>query len=147
MATERNAGILAEFFKFSQLGSKVAGRVREFKSSDNGPFVVFEPCVIREGRNGTPTRYHSVAVGLTTDLRMKLHTPHDAGKFFALEFREKEPTSKGSDRKLFKVEELSLEEMRELAALAEQSTDGVYRKPTASNALVENGEDDEELPF
>lgn len=149
MATERNSKTMAEFFKFTQIGQAVAGLITSFKTSENGPFALFEPVLIRDNPDEPPKRYAGVAVGLSTDLKIKLDMQQDVKKFFSIEFAEKEPTSKGSDRKIFRVLELTRDEMKALAA-GTLDTGDIYRKPVARvNATVGGTatEEDDDLPF
>lgn len=151
MATERNGGTMAEFFKLVKFGQKVIGRIDEYHEARNGnsAFVVISPVLIREEpKDAVMTRYHGVAIGLTTDLVRKV-TDKDIGHFLSIEYVSSEPTNKGSPRKIFRVLELEKMEMLELAREA-AAVDGVYKAP--ARTIAADGEqaaddDGDDLPF
>ncbi len=141
MPQEREAvRTLAEFVKFTTLGSAVAGRVKLTGRNDNGDFITISPALVRKARGASWERFADVAVGLTTDLSMKV-SARDVGKFLVLEFNDTEPSRKGQPKKLFRVFELSLDEMKGLV-------DGSFQlSEAAPKVQTDLLDEDDDLPF
>lgn len=141
MPQEREAvRTLAEFVKFTTLGQAVAGRVKSSGKNDNGDFITVSPALVRKARGADWERFADVAVGLTTDLSMKVDS-RDVGKFLVLEFNDTEPSRKGQPKKLFRVFELSLAEMKGLV-------DGSFKLSDAQPAPKKDLlDEDDDLPF
>lgn len=135
---------MAEFYKFKKVGQAVAGRIVEFKKSSNGDFVVMSPVLVKDDREGGWTRYFSLALGLSTDIKQKLIPEKDKGLMFAFYYADNQPTNKGSPRKIFVVEKLEPTEMAELAAGCDR-VDDVYRAPAP--AVSDTQEESDDLPF
>jgi hypothetical protein len=111
MATEREAqSNLAPFHKFTALGQAVAGKIERMGQTENGPFAILFPVIGRPERGGNWTKLSEIAIGLTTDLSMKVER-RDVGKYVFVEFNDTEATRKGNDKKLFRVIELSRDEI------------------------------------
>jgi hypothetical protein len=111
MATEREAqSNLAPFHKFTELGQAIAGKIERMGQTENGAFAIFHPVIGRSERGGSWTKLSEIAIGLTTDLSMKVER-RDVGKYVFLEFNDTEPTRKGNDKKLFRVIELTRDEI------------------------------------
>lgn len=159
MAERREAGELAEFFKFTTIGQAVVGRIKKFGNHPrNGPFVVFEPVLIRSNPKEEPVRYAGVAVGLSTDLQYKLLSPeraraegkngHDEGKFVSVLFERTEPSKfENNPKKVFDVLILSREEMIALSQ-GKENMGTMYKKPAESVSVSSMGHvDDDDLPF
>lgn len=148
MPKEREATPMGSFFKFTELGQSVAGKIAKYAVHDkNGPFVTISPVIIWPSRSGQPQQFSTCAVGLSVDLRMKIHE-NDVGKFLSMSFREKEPTTKGSPLKKFRVEELTTEEMVELANANVDKTNKALPYTTTAPMAQDDGDDDtEDLPF
>lgn len=146
MGQQREAATMAEFFKFKKIGQGVAGRIIEFKKSNNGDFIVLSPVLVKDNREGGWTRYYSLALGLTTDIKMKLIPEQDKGAMFAFYYVDNQPTTKGSPRKVFVVEKLEKQEIAELSAGCEK-IDDVYRAPVATMAEMQHAENEDDLPF
>lgn len=145
MPIERNAPKLAEFYKFTRVGQAVAGRITKIKHNDNGPIATVSPVLIRRSRNAKWERFAEVAIGLSTDARVKVDMARDTGKFMLFEFDSTEPTSKGSPRKIFRVAELSRDEMM---AYAESATAGEsINEPADSEQASSPLAEDDDLPF
>ncbi len=126
MANEREAvTTLAPFHKFTYLGQALAGFVHKASKNDNGEFIVFRPALLRHERGAKfDARVDEIAVGLTTDLGMKIDTRTDVNKFLVIEFHDQEPSTRGQPKKIFRVIELSREEMVGLR-------DGTFTLPEA----------------
>jgi hypothetical protein len=163
MATERHAGQLAEFFKFTKIGQAMVGRITKFGNHpQNGEFIVMEPVLIRAEPGTEAVRYAGVAVGLSTDLKWKITSPErdqsgnggDRNKFISIEFIDKEPSKKGSDKKMFRVLELTREEMISLAS-GKEDMNALYKRPIETVSAMSMGneiggkqvEDEDDLPF
>lgn len=151
MAKERTVRPMSGFFKFTTIGQSVAGKIEKYNpGGENGPFVVIAPALVATG--GKVHQWASVAVGLSTDLRLKV-SPSDEGSFMGFRFKETEPTTKGSKKKIFSVVEYDSAEIRELAATADKThRNDPYKDenaPAASNAAGTHGAEDDEddLPF
>lgn len=147
MPTERNVRPMSGFLKFTKIGESVAGKIEKYMSGgENGPFVIIAPALV--GRNGKVEQWGSVAVGLTTDLKLKV-TKDDEGKFLGFRFKETEPTTKGSQKKIFSVVEYTLDEIRELSNTADKTHKSEPfpkdNTPAANNAA--GVDDDDDLPF
>jgi hypothetical protein len=153
MPQEREAAPMGAFFKFTELGQSIAGRIAKYGNHEqNGPFVTLAPVLVWPSRGGKPMRYLTAAVGLSTDLKLKVRA-EDVGTFMSFTFRDTEPTTKGAALKRFKVLTLTGEEMRELAADADpRYKDEPYRAPQKAAGVIstpagtEDAEDDG-LPF
>ena len=143
MAKEREA-VRSEFVKFTTIGQAVAGLVTDFRENDNGPLIEISPVIQRAGRGKEWQRFGSVAVGLGTDLARKI-SRNDVGSLLLIEFKDKEPTTKGSDLKIFRVLELERDELAKLGLMIEpaQAKEAAAPKP-ADRQL---GDDDDDLPF
>lgn len=126
MPKEITKAPLSGFFKFTELGQSVVGQVKDFFTAGekNNPSMVLAPAMIRDERNGIPKRYASVAIGLSTDLRLKIDPKAHKGAFLLVEFVGKEKTNKGSDYKEFRVLILDSDEIRALAAKADNTHKG-----------------------
>lgn len=161
MATERHAGQLAEFFKFTKIGQAMVGRITKFGNHpQNGEFIVMEPVLIRSEPGAEAVRYAGVALGLSTDLKWKITSPErdqsksggDVNKFVSIEFIDKEPSKKGSDKKIFRVLELTRDEMVALAS-GKEDMNSLYKRPVeaVSAPSMESGgkpvDDDDDIPF
>jgi hypothetical protein len=158
MSTERKVAPLSGFFKFKQKGQKIAGLVQRYKTGENGAFIVLAPAVIFTGKKGEPGEmYGSVAVGLSTDLNLKV-TVKDTGRYLSLEFVDTEPSRKDEPRKIFRVLQLEREELIQLAEgasnkhrqetypMAQATTTGEYDdEGEAYDETEPRGEDN--LPF
>lgn len=143
---------MSGFFKFTQIGQAVAGRITRFAQgdSDKGPFIALSPVMVSNERGAVMQQWESCAVGLSTDLALKI-SERDVGSLVTITFKDKEPTTKGSPRKIFTVMELSVDEMRELAATTDKShrsepypNRADEKTPAANNTA---GADDDDLPF
>src|SRR4051812_5099305 len=101
MANEREAvTTLAPFHKFTYVGQALAGFVFKASKNDNGDFIVFRPALLRHERAGKfENRVDEIAVGLTTDLGMKIDTKADINKFLVIEFHDTEPSTRGQPKK------------------------------------------------
>jgi hypothetical protein len=149
MATQRTAAPMSAFFKFTKIGQKIAGRIHQYRTNDQGGFVILRPAILRDSRSDTFHAYESAAVGLATDLKLKI-TQRDEGKYISVEWTDQEPTKKGSPRKIFDVLELSGDEMKTLAAGADMShRTELYRgrDGDANAAGDQTIPDDDDLPF
>jgi hypothetical protein len=89
-------------------------------TADNSAIIVMSPVLLSQGRGQPLQRYERAAIGLSTDLSQKIN-PDDVDNFLMLVYMDEEPTKKGSKRKIFAVSELSLEEIKELDATADQT--------------------------
>lgn len=108
-----------EFVKFSTLGISAAGKVREFGRNATGDFLRFAPALVR--LSGRWYRYDAVLVGITTDMARKVDKGNDVGRLLKITYHESESMGDTlSPKKIFLVEELSIAEIREIAALAAQ---------------------------
>lgn len=154
MPTERKSQPLAAFFKFTKRGQQIAGKVSLHRVTENGPMVVFTPAVIRHDKSGPMMAFASVALGLSTDLRFKIGEG-DKGKYFSVEFIETEWTAKDSEKKIFRVLELSREEIIAISASADMTHRDSLYSPKIVSTAVEAGEsgdvtaskEDDDLPF
>jgi hypothetical protein len=152
MATERNAKPLSEFFKFNELGDMVCGKVAEVRSSANGPFLVIERALLRRGRKGQIEAYASVAVNVASDMRGKVDLRGDAGKLMMFIYNDTEPTKHDSDKKIFRVLEITGEDFRKVLADADTShMNDPYKREMPQTVghddLGGNEDGDDELPF
>lgn len=148
MPQEREAPQMGSFFKFQELGQAVAGKVAKYAVHDkNGPFITMSPVIIWPSKGEQPQRFLTCAIGLSQDLRLKIHAD-DVGKFISMSFREKEPTTKGSPLKRFRVEELSLAEITELA---NANVNDTCKALPYTTQLPQSADDDDkaddDLPF
>lgn len=147
MPKEREAPQMGSFFKFTELGQSVAGKIAKYAVHDkNGPFVTIAPCIIWPSRSGQPQQFATCAIGLSMDLRMKIHAD-DVGKFMSMSFREKEPTAKGSPLKRFRVEELTQAEMVELARGNIDKTNKALPYTTTTPSTPDDEGNSDELDF
>lgn len=152
MATERKVRAMSSFFKFTEIGDMAAGKVREFKSGENGTFMILSPVLVRKGRKGTVEQFQSAAVGLKTDLSLKIDTRSDIGALLQCTYTDDEPTKKGNPKKIFTVLLLTQDEIGKLAATADRShKDEPYHvEPEEKSEIADETEDDSEdddLPF
>lgn len=150
MATERTVAPMASFFKFTKIGQSIAGLISKYATNEQGGFIVLRPALIREDRASAYCGYDGAAVGLATDIRLKI-TDKDTNKYVRIEFVDKEPTKKGSPRKIFRVELL---ERAELIALARDADMSNRDKQYAGRAgghddemANEAAEEQDDLPF
>lgn len=136
MAKELHAPPLAKFFKFREIGEATAGKVSRVSMTDNGPILTFAPFAVKI--EGKWFAWGDGAVGLSTDLKVKLTNPATkVGKFLYFDFKDTEPTKKGSKRKIFRVMELSAQEYANIVAKAGANvTSDPY--PGASEAEAED---------
>ncbi len=147
MSKERTVAPMGGFFKFTTIGQQVAGVVKRYGNSDNGPFIVFEPVLVRNARGEQMHSFASAAVGLTTDLKLKV-SQTDVGKCLALTFTDTEPTKKDSNKKLFRVEELDRGELIDLARAADNSErQNVYSRSAETEGDIVAADNDDDLPF
>lgn len=140
---------MAEFFKPKTIGQALVGRISEFlPDKGNGPFIVLEPVILKEDPKGGYVRYHSLALGLSTDLRFKLREQNHKGQWVSVEFVDTEPTSKGSPKKIFKVMQLTNAEAADFSGMIERNAGDVYRKPVEQmRDEPVSSDDDDDLPF
>lgn len=136
MAQQREAS-LAEFVKFKANGAAAIGRVVKMKENENGGFIVLSPALYRANKDEPLVRYEEVAVGLSTDLAMKV-SDKDVNKYFAIVLVGAKPT-KMSPMKLFNVLELTPTEAAEVAR------SGIIPEAWTVAANVADAED--ALPF
>lgn len=151
MATERTVAPMASFFKFTKLGQAVAGKIEKYAHNEQGGFIVLRPALVRDDRGEVFQGFDGAAVGLATDIRLKIQAT-DVNKFVRIEFVDKEPTAKGSPRKIFRVELLERAELVEIAKHADMTNrDKQYAGRGGANAddtSSEASEDDDlDLPF
>lgn len=150
MPQERTAAPLSGFFKFTKIGQKVVGRVSQYRTSDNGTFIVMSPVCLWPGKGSQGEMYQAASIGLSTDLGLKVNI-RDVGKFLSLEYADAEPTRKGSNKKLFKVLELTRAEL--VAAVNGANDDNrqeVYSLASSNEEEPGAGastDDDNDLPF
>jgi hypothetical protein len=118
MANERQAAPQpkADFARMTRPGQSIAGKIVRFGATDNGAFAVFSPGYLREQIGGEWEKYGTVAVGLSTDIRDKIDEKTDKNKSFVFVYDRNEPTSRGGQKKIFKVLELDDKEAGELDA-------------------------------
>lgn len=150
MATKREARPLAEFFKFRSIGQVVAGKVDTFGKSGqfDTQYMTLVPAIIRESKDGTPRLFGSIAVGLSADLLAKINPRTDTGVYLAIEFTGREPSKKGSPKKVFEVSELSEAEFSRLESRANKETAGnAYRSDVHDDVPPNDLEGDDDLPF
>ena len=150
MAQERKAKPMGAFFKFTEIGQSVAGKIAEFKNGADNVFMIIDSPVLRSSKKEKPVQYLTAAVGLATDIATKIDRRKDAGKYFYIEYNDTEPTTKGSPKKLFKVLEITPQEFHSLEQMSERRTSDPY---TTHNTAIDddkpevtdNAQDD--LPF
>jgi hypothetical protein len=118
---ERKSAPLSDFYKFTVIGQCAVGRVDKFipASGDMSSIIVLSPVLLTKDGGGLE-QWERAAIGLSTDLSQKI-TARDLGKDLMLSFRDTEPTTKGSKKKIFGVFELSIAEIRELAESADKT--------------------------
>lgn len=150
MANERTVEPMAAFYKFTRIGQQVVGLVKRYATGDNGPFVVMEPVLIRDESGAVLRSFHSAAIGLSTDLSLKVG-PRDVNKWFSFTFDDTEKTKKGSDKKLFKVLELEKSDVAEYAQGSDSSNRMMqYSKPASEiddSEITTAAQEDDDLPF
>ena len=146
MPVKREARELSEFFKFKQPGQIVVGVADKFGTTGqfNTQYVVFEPALLRGDTNGTPTKYGSLAIGLSADLLAKINPRTDVGMYLSIEFTGREPSKKGAPKKVFEVLELSKEEFERMEKRASGDYARAYRAEVPANGT---DDDDDDLPF
>lgn len=146
MATKREARQLSEFFKFREVGQIVAGVADKFGQSGkfDTQYVVFEPALLRASKDATPTKYGSLAIGLSADLLAKVSPRNDVGRYLSIEFTGYEPSPKGQPKKIFEVLELTGEEFGRLEKRASGDYSHAFRVDAPTNG---NTDDDDDLPF
>lgn len=143
MAQDREAQTsLAAFYKFTTVGQSVAGLVSKTGHNDNGDFIVLAPALFRHERTAAFERSDELAVGLTTDLGMKIDPRNDKGRFLLIEFDDTEPTKRGQPKKLFRVVELTRTEIIGLRDGTFTVPDAPPRKTPEKQAANQN-----DLPF
>jgi hypothetical protein len=151
MPQERTAAPLSGFFKFTKIGQKAVGRVSQYRTSDNGAFIVMSPICLWQSKASEGEKYQAASVGLSTDLGLKINI-RDVGKFLSIEYVDAEPTRKGSNKKLFRVQELNRAELvAAVAGASEEHRGEVYSLASANDdegaapgAVTDN---DDDLPF
>lgn len=148
MGQERAVAPMGGFFKFTAIGQQVIGVVKRYGTGDNGPFIVMEPALARETKADELRSWQSLAVGLSTDLALKVQQG-DVGKYFSLRFKDTEPTKKGSRKKIFEVLELDRDELVQFAAGADRTNRNVpYSRADASlEDDSHSASEDDDLPF
>lgn len=149
MATKREARPLAEFFKFRAIGQVVAGKVDTFGKSGqfDTQYMTLVPAIIRESKDGTPRLFGSIAVGLSADLLAKINPRTDTGVYLAIEFTGREPSKKGSPKKVFDVSELTEAEFTRLETRADRTTSGNAYRSDVHDDIPNDLEGDDDLPF
>jgi hypothetical protein len=144
MANEREAQTnRAPFHKFTEIGQALAGRVTKFGNNDNGAFIELHPVLSREERGGAWVREDAaIAVGLATDLGMKIDGRADMNKYLLIEFTDTEPSKRGQPKKIFRVLDLTLKEIVGLR-------DGTFTVPDAEprKTPAKAAEEIDDLPF
>lgn len=152
MARELSSKVMAEFIKFDKKFIKVAGQIKKYEpNSVNGPFILLEPALVRLANEQVFTRYQGLAVGLATDLRIKLQFPQHLNEFVSIELIDYEPARRAnhSPRKIFSVHLLDRVEILELAQNSNK-VDDVYRKPVdtvSDDPTADSKDDSDDLPF
>jgi hypothetical protein len=146
MPVKREARELSEFFKFKQPGQIVVGVADKFGVTGQfqTQYVVFEPALLRGDANGTPTKYGSLAVGLSADLLAKISPRNDVGRYLSVQFTGHEPSKKGAPKKVFEVLELTKEEFEKMEKRASGDYSRAYRSESNGDST---GDDDDDLPF
>ncbi len=153
MARTREAAPMAGFFKFTKVGQSVAGHVHDYRtvptSDGKSTFITLRPVLINDQikrEDGIKfRRFESCAIGLSTDLRLKI-TEKDKGAFLRITFSDKEASRKGNPRKIFIVEELEPSEMRAIDETADKSAQTEPYYATSDEKKTDDDNDDE-LPF
>ena len=160
MARERTVAPMSGFFKFTKIGQSVAGMIRDHRtvrtSDGESTFIVMRPVLIHDGskKSGSPLyeRYESAAIGLSTDLKLKIKA-NDVGGIVRITFTDTEASRKGNPRKIFLVEDLDNAEIRALNETAGHDNDATpyfppeEKKSEPGSPLDETGDDDDDLPF
>lgn len=147
---ERNAGPMAGFFKFTAKGQAIAGIVKRHFNGDNGHAFILSPCVIKSEPDGETTTYQAAAVGLSTDMLIKVDVAADVGKCLLFEFVDTEASKKGSPRKIFRVGELTTGELDKMFTRAKTNIPEPYQPPSKTAAVEspsDMADEDDELPF
>lgn len=150
---ERTAGPMAGFFKFVAQGQAIAGLVKRHFNGDNGHAFILSPCVILSPDTGETKMYDAAAVGLSTDMLIKVDVHADIGKVLFFKFVSTEPSAKGSPRKIFQVGVLSPGEFDKMTMRVHSRVKDVYQpipfpeaNQTAPTASVAS-DDEYDLPF
>lgn len=147
MAQERTVRPMGAFFKFTRIGQWAAGKVARGNETENGPFIVFEPVLIH-AEDGPPRMYESAAIGLSTDLSLKIDYKLDVGNLLLIEFADTEPTKKGSPKKVFRVSVLTPAELTNLAVGADGSNrHTAYVAPGTQTTPGALQDEPDEFPF
>lgn len=155
MPVERKGATLPGFFKFTEKGMAIAGSLKGvYTGIEESTFAILTPCITYNGKGKKGKVWAAAAIQMSADLRAKIDSDRkgvDNDKLFTVTFTGTEPSSKGSPKKVFRVEELSKDEMRELAKDADQSErTKPYPKPDKPEPTPDDDgkdEDGDELPF
>lgn len=149
MAMERKAKPMGNFFKFTEIGQMACGKVRAFRSSENGDFVILEPAIIRPSKDGKLACYATAPIGLSTDMLQKVDARSDVGKLLLFKFVGKEPTKKGSPLKVFEVLDLEQHEYDQLLNRSEDHSSEPYMTAPRNDATGDDplADSQDDLPF
>ena len=111
-----------QFAKITRIGQSVAGTITRFGENDNGPFMILGGdgsfAYAREQPGAEWQKFESFAVGLSTNLAEKIFPDKDKGSAFACRYRDNEKTSRGGEKKMFKVLHLDAAELAEIDSKA-----------------------------
>lgn len=146
MPVKREARELSEFFKFKEIGQIVVGQASKFGVTGQfgTQYMVLEPALLRAAKDAKPAKFGSLAIGLSADLLAKINPRTDEGVYLSIEFVGREPSKKGSPKKMFDVSELTEDEFTRLENRASGDYLAAYRAPEVDPS---SGDDDDDLPF